>query len=88
MEPGQPVDRDAEILRTLQEIRDMVRELLVNQRMNILRDRASSNAKERAVQELIDELFGYIHQRRLLAQMMTGEEPFTDPAPYRPERFQ
>ncbi len=23
----------------------------------------------------------------LLAQMMTGEEPFTDPAPYRPERF-
>ncbi len=25
---------------------------------------------------------------RLLAQMMTGEEPFTDPAPYRPERFQ
>ena len=88
MEPGQPVDRDAEILRTLQEIRDMVRELLVNQRMNILRDRASSNAKERAVQELIDELVGYIHQRRLLAQMMTGEEPFTDPAPYRPERFQ
>ena len=76
MEPGQPVDRDAEILRTLQDIRDMVRELLVNQRMNILRDRASSNAKERAVQELIDELFGYIHQRRLLAQKswwITGE---------------
>jgi D-amino-acid dehydrogenase len=24
---------------------------------------------------------------RLLAEMMTGEEPFTDPAPYRPERF-
>lgn len=23
----------------------------------------------------------------LLAQMMTGEEPFTDPSPYRPERF-
>ena len=43
---------------------------------SILRDRASSNAKERAVQELIDELFGYIHQRRLLAQKswwITGE---------------
>jgi D-amino-acid dehydrogenase len=24
---------------------------------------------------------------RLLAEMMTGETPFTDPAPYRPERF-
>ncbi len=24
---------------------------------------------------------------RLLAEMMTGEQPFTDPAPYRPERF-
>jgi len=24
---------------------------------------------------------------RLLAEMMTGEPPFTDPAPYRPERF-
>jgi D-amino-acid dehydrogenase len=24
---------------------------------------------------------------RLLAEMMTGEEPFTDPAPYRPDRF-
>ncbi len=24
---------------------------------------------------------------RLLAEMMTGEAPFTDPAPYRPERF-
>ncbi len=24
---------------------------------------------------------------RLLAEMITGEEPFTDPAPYRPERF-
>jgi D-amino-acid dehydrogenase len=24
---------------------------------------------------------------RLLAEMMTGETPFTDPAPYRAERF-
>jgi D-amino-acid dehydrogenase len=24
---------------------------------------------------------------RLLAEMMTGEQPFTDPTPYRPERF-
>jgi D-amino-acid dehydrogenase len=24
---------------------------------------------------------------RLLAELMTGEAPFTDPAPYRPERF-
>jgi D-amino-acid dehydrogenase len=24
---------------------------------------------------------------RLLAEMMTGEAPFTDPAPYRAERF-
>ena len=24
---------------------------------------------------------------RLLAEMMTGETPFTDPAPYRPDRF-
>lgn len=24
---------------------------------------------------------------RLLAELMTGEEPFTDPAPYRPDRF-
>jgi D-amino-acid dehydrogenase len=24
---------------------------------------------------------------RLLAEMMAGETPFTDPAPYRPERF-
>ena len=25
---------------------------------------------------------------RLLAEMMTGEAPFTDPAPYRPQRFE
>ena len=24
---------------------------------------------------------------RLIAEMITGETPFTDPAPYRPERF-
>ena len=39
--------------------------------------------------------FGHAHQGltlgpttgRLLGQMMTGETPFTDPTPYRPERF-
>jgi D-amino-acid dehydrogenase len=39
--------------------------------------------------------FGHCHQGltlgpttgRLLAEMMAGETPFTDPAPYRPERF-
>jgi D-amino-acid dehydrogenase len=25
---------------------------------------------------------------RLLAELMTGETPFTDPAPYRADRFQ
>ncbi len=40
-------------------------------------------------------LFGHAHHGltlgpatgRLLAEMMTGEQPFTDPAPYRPDRF-
>jgi D-amino-acid dehydrogenase len=39
--------------------------------------------------------FGHGHQGltlgpssgRLLAEMMSGEAPFVDPAPYRPERF-
>ena len=50
----------------LQEIRDMVREILVNQRMNILRERAVVNEKERALQELTDELFAYINKHRLM----------------------
>lgn len=59
-------NQDEQILRVLQEIRDMVREILVNQRMNILRERAAVNLKERALQELVDELYAYINQRRLL----------------------
>ena len=39
--------------------------------------------------------FGHAHQGltlgpssgRLVADMMTGEAPFVDPAPYRPQRF-
>lgn len=76
MELGPPTSRDEEILKTLQDIRDMVREILVNQRMNILRDRASSNLKERSALAMVDELYAYIHSRRLLAQSswwITGE---------------
>ena len=66
---SQGPSRDEEILRVLQEIRDMVREILVNQRMNILRERAVVNEKERALQELTDQLFAYINKHRLLGDV-------------------
>ncbi len=58
--------REDEIINLLREIRDVMREMLQNQRMGILKERTVANRRDRSLEDTVVELFDYIEHHGLL----------------------
>lgn len=59
--------REDEMVNLLREVRDLLREMVQNQRMTILKERTAANRRDRALEDTIEELYQYIQNHGLLA---------------------
>ncbi|MBI4496794.1 MAG: hypothetical protein HY689_02705 [Chloroflexi bacterium] len=59
--------REDDMVNLLREIRDLMRELVQNQRMGILKERTAANRRDRALEETISDLYAYIQHHGLLS---------------------
>lgn len=58
--------REDEMVHLLREIRDLMREIMQNQRMGVLKERTAANRRDRSLEDAINDLYTYIKQHGLL----------------------